>query len=208
MKYIFLTLVIQLFTLQKPAMANPNFDLESDPERITHCYHWIKEDLENKGFLSFKIDYAEKNNGDLTFYTHENTSTGALAGPGLYCAKTIVMSAGYGDRVIRIDFVDDVKIQNTTERYKQSCRINGENRDLSECKDITVEYYDAASDYYIIKDSSAIKSWTASSPALLKQLKDFNTSFYHLYEARFANTISIIQREISVGKDKTFFIKK
>ena len=94
-----------------PAEANTR----TDPAfPLSHCYHWLDS---KAGYLKFKYDYARANQNELTFFTTPASSNGSVAGLVFYCAKSPSESHTYGDRLIRIDFVEDVVVLNdSTER--------------------------------------------------------------------------------------------
>lgn len=147
----------------------------SDPSTpLSHCYHWLDE--QSDGYLTKKYAYAKKNQGDVTFYTSPSTSNGAVAGPGLYCAKTPISSMAYGDRVIRLDLVDDVVMldAHTGRKY---CGHNGDYyQDPSECakKPWDIKFYNGGgagyTAWYVIRDPQAIARWSANSSQLEQDL--------------------------------------
>ena len=78
------------------------------------CYHWLTENVgTNKGRLTTKYKYAAENNGSVF---NKAGGGGEAAGPGLYCAKNTIDSRSYGDRVIKIEFVILLLIQEITVR--------------------------------------------------------------------------------------------
>lgn len=176
----------------------------NDPDMpLSHCYHWLDE--RTSKYLTFKYQYASKNNGELTFYTTAATSNGAVAGPGLYCAKTPVGSYAYGDRVIRIDFVDDIVM--TDGSGQKVCGTNGRfYSSQAECdsKPVDVLLYDHGSDWYVIQNPQAIKSWSANSDQLVSDLNvsksEFTAAATHL-----DMTIQALQAEIQQIGKKTVF---
>ncbi|MBL7670888.1 MAG: hypothetical protein JNM39_10420 [Bdellovibrionaceae bacterium] len=147
--------------------ANAN-TTSTPPYPIDHCYHWINE--ARNSFLSYKYDHANKNRGELSFYSTEGN--GAVAGSGLYCAKTPITSWQYGDRVIRIDLVPDVVLQVGSTGHKL-CGHNGKlYKNDSECnsRPTDILHYDASHDYYVIKNPQAVLKWSAKSDQLEKDL--------------------------------------
>jgi hypothetical protein len=133
---------------------------------ISHCFHWLSE---KSGYLTKKYNHAKRNNGDITFYTSPGTSNGAVAGPGLYCAKSPTGSYGYGDRVIRVDFVDDVVLldSNTGRKY---CGYNGNYySSQAECnkKAWDVKFYSGGGSgsyaWYVIRNPQAVIQWSSNS---------------------------------------------
>ncbi|HWU44521.1 MAG TPA: hypothetical protein VN132_13815, partial [Bdellovibrio sp.] len=158
-----LLIITVLFSMTPMAYANR---VNSPDYPITHCYHWLNERTAH--YLQYKYEYAAKNKGELTFYTTPGTSNGAVAGPGLYCAKTPIGSYTYGDRVIRIDFVQDIVLEFGGKKY---CGFDG-NFDAANCpsKPADVELYNTSSDWYVIKNPQAIASWSAYSDQLEQDL--------------------------------------
>lgn len=157
--FIFQSVVFQAFANR---INDPDLPLQ-------HCYHWLNE--RTAKYLTFKYQHASKNGGELTFYTTAATSNGSVAGPGLYCAKTPIGSYSYGDRVVRIDFVDDVVFSNSG--GSKTCGTNGRfysNQDECDKKPVDVLLYDAGSDWYVIKNPQAVKSWSANSDQLINDL--------------------------------------
>jgi len=144
---------------------------KNDPHLpISHCYHWLDE--QNSGFLSYKYNFGNKNNGDIAFIAGVN---GAAAGPGLYCAKSPSGSYSYGDRVIRLELVDDIVMldDHTKKKY---CGHNGDFYSTAECdsKPWDIKFYSGGgignSAWYVIKDPQAIKMWSANSDQLISDL--------------------------------------
>lgn len=175
----------------------------SDPDMpLSHCYHWLNE--RSNGYLAFKYNHASKNGGELTFYTTLATSNGSVAGAGLYCAKTPVGSYSYGDRVIRIEFVDDVVMSNGS---RKACGVNGRfysNQSDCDAKAVDVELYDTNSDWYVIKNPQAIKAWSANSDLLVS---DLNSGKLDLPGAstHMDLTIQAMQSEVSKMGQKVIF---
>lgn len=159
------TLISQLSGIT-PVLANR---LSTPNIPISHCYHWLDE--RSKGYLSYKYKYSSQNKGELTFYTTPQTSNGSVAGPGLYCAKTPLTSLSYGDRVIRIEFVDDVVIsyQNSYKRCGTKGNFYSTQQEC-ESKPVDVLLFSPGADWYVIKNPQAVKSWTASDDTLLAEL--------------------------------------
>lgn len=161
---------------------------------LSHCYHWLKSGV---GYLDFKYNYAAKNGGELTFYTTAATSNGAVAGPGLYCAKSPSGSYNYGDRVIKIEFVRDVVINNE-DTGKNVCGTDGNFYDNdSECqsKRWDVQLYNSSSDWYVIQNPNAIARWTSVSNDLIQDLKDDASYGGSGYSNHAAQTIAKMQKD-------------
>lgn len=140
------------------------------PFPLSHCYHWLET---TKGYLQYKYDFAKNNQGELTFYTTPATSNGAVGGPGLYCAHAPISSTSYGDRVIRIDFVQDVVVLNET-TGKKICGHNGNyytNDQDCQNKNWDVKYYSSSNHWFVIQNPGAIASWSAVSPELAQDLQ-------------------------------------
>ncbi|MEN0059597.1 MAG: hypothetical protein AAGB31_12230, partial [Bdellovibrio sp.] len=121
-------------------------NMPDDPDMpIDHCYHWLNERTDK--FLTFKYQYASKNGGEFSFYT--TGGNGAAAGPGIYCAKTPIGSYSYGDRVVRINFVDDIVI---SDGNKKICGINGRfysNQADCDKKPVDINLFNSNSDWYV-----------------------------------------------------------
>jgi hypothetical protein len=134
---------------------------------IDHCYAWIKERQDNKGLLSQQMQFAQSHDGAFDF-----TGATGVAGDGVYCAQT---PAGYeveGDRLVRIDFTKDVVIKNN---YDNTCTIGGKPASLSTCnsKGIDILFFtigDRDDAWYVIRNNSAVKTWSANSGQLQNDL--------------------------------------
>lgn len=135
---------------------------------LSHCYHWLDA---SAGYLEFKYQYAQKNQNELTFFTTPGTSKGAVAGAGLYCAKSPSQSHSYGDRVIRIDFVSDVVVLDTRNK-KNVCGHRGNAFSTEACqkKNWDVKYYQRDPDWFVIQNPGAIARWSATSDQLVQDL--------------------------------------
>lgn len=192
---------LSAFSTSLPAFANR----KSDPALpIDHCYHWLKE--RSSKYLTYKYQYASKNKGELTFYTTPETSGGAVAGPGLYCAKTPIGSLSYGDRIVRIDFQDDVVFKNTA--GSKVCGTNGKfypNQSDCNSKAEDVHFYDSNSEWYVIKNPQVVKSWTANDDILIKDLIAAKQDGNDAADAHIDLTLQAIQAETQViGKKKLY----
>lgn len=169
---------------------------------ISHCYHWLDE--RSKGYLSYKYKYSSQNKGELTFYTTPQTSNGSVAGPGLYCAKTPLTSMGYGDRLIRIEFVDDVVIsfQNSYKRCGPKGNFYASQQEC-DSKPIDVLLYSPGADWYVIKNPQAIKSWTANDDLLVADLSVSKTEGNSTAQAQIDLTLLTISAEVQKLGKKT-----
>lgn len=154
------------------AQANTKHD-EHAP--IDHCYHWLDEASE--GYLAYKYSWAENNENELSFFTTPDTSNGSVAGPGLYCAKSPSGSYGYGDRVIRVDLVEDVVLYDALSGI-QYCGTEGESSQTSEAcgnKNWDIKFYNGGgkgnSAWYVIQNPMAVKAWSANSDVLAADLR-------------------------------------
>lgn len=163
----FLTLLLVTFN----AYAN----LLSDGHlRLSHCYHWL--DQQSDQYLTHKYQYANDNEGSLTFYTTPGTSNGSVAGPGLYCAKTPVGSYSYGDRVVKINFVEDVVMWDS-KRGGNHCGHGSYVIEQAECnnKSWDVKFYNGGGKgntaWYVISNPNAIDSWSSNSDDLINDLE-------------------------------------
>lgn len=168
---------------------------------LTHCYHWLNERTQK--FLAFKYSYAEKNNGELTFFT--TGGNGAVAGPGLYCAKTPIGSLGYGDRVIRIEFVDDVVFGDGSSKI---CGTNGHfypNSADCDSKPLDVHLYNTSNDWYLIKNPQVIKSWSANSPQLISEMNAIKADGDSAAASHLDTTLQIMAQDGPNIKNRTIF---
>lgn len=148
----------------------------------------------------------------MTFYTTPGTSNGSVAGPGLYCAKAPSGSFSYGDRVIRIDFVEDVVIYDSLSgRYY--CGHNGNFYPQSECnkkgQNWDVKFYSGGGSnnyaWYVIRNPNVVSSWTANSSQLIKDLQADKRYGGSSYVVHADTTINLINSEVKVkGKATTY----
>lgn len=171
---------------------------KNDPHLpISHCYHWL--DQKNQNFLTYKYNYGDNNNGDVAFVAGTN---GAIAGPGLYCAKSPSGSYNYGDRVIRLDLVDDIVMLNSL-TGKKFCGHNASFYSQAECnkKPWDIKFYSGGgigkSAWYVIKDPQAIASWSANSDQLIADLLKSKTVNSGGVITHFDLTLKAINRERS-----------
>lgn len=154
---------------------------------ISHCYHWL-----NPAYLEEKIKHANAKGGEISFYT--TGAGGAQAGPGLYCAKSPSQSHTYGERVIRIDFVEDVVIQDEARSRRNYCGSSASSVNEAACqsKEWDLKLYRDDIDYYVIKSPAAILRWTAASEQLLNDLAaeiQWGGSDFQAKAARLTETI-------------------
>lgn len=159
---------------------------------ISHCYHWLNE--RTSRFLTYKYTHARSNGGELTFFT--TGGNGAAAGPGLYCAKTPLTSYSYGDRVIRIDFVDDVVTSN--QNQSQMCGHRGSYYpSQAECnsKSVDVLLYSPGYDWYVIKNPQSIHSWSANDDRLIADLNLSRKEADSAAQSHIDITLGLIQAE-------------
>ena len=168
---------MKIFLIGLTLLANITFGAtKNDPHLpISHCYHWINEGS-NK-YLSFKYNYASEHENELTFYTTPASSNGSVAGPGLYCAKSPSGSYSYGDRLIRVELVDDIVLYDEKTGIKH-CGLDGVNsNNSSDCgrKNWDIKFYNGGgvgnSAWYVIQNPEAIKSWSSNSDQLIKDLQ-------------------------------------
>ena len=160
-----------LFVVSTSVFAN-TFQTPHVP--ISHCYHWLDENNGDR-YLEYKYKHGDLKGGELTFHTTPGTSKGAIAGPGLYCAKSPQGSYSYGDRVIRVDLVDDIVMYDeyTGKKY---CGHNGNMYSQDECdsKPWDIKFYSGGGignrAWYVISNPQAIKSWSANSSKLISDL--------------------------------------
>ncbi len=172
---------------------------------IKVCYHWLKE--RSTGVLTYKYNHAEKAKGELSFY-----NSGGVAGNGLYCAGNLMSSSDYGDRVIRVELVEDTVFVSTPGRAHgrepKTCGLNGKfYAQAEECQSKTwdVNYYDASSKWYVINSASqnAVFRWSANSDALIEDLKQAKLT-YPAYANRFQTAIDAIMAERNASGQKVF----
>jgi hypothetical protein len=189
MRSLSLLLSINLsLAITLPAYANTS-DAPDFP--ITHCYHWLKSNL---GYLDFKFSYAKSHNGELTFFTTPGTSSGAIAGPGLYCAKSPSQSYSYGDRVIKVEFVRDV-VLHVQDEGKNYCGLEGVSNAECQAKKWDVNLYNTSSDWYVIQNPAAIARWTAVSADLMQDLETEQAYSDASYDAHSAATIEKMRND-------------
>jgi len=178
-----------LIFIALPLWANMDQNTINSPHLpISHCYHWLDE--RGSGYLTKKYAFAKANNGSVTFYTTPGTSNGAVAGPGLYCAKTPVGSMGYGDRVIRLDLVDDIVLYDAN-LGKKHCGHDGKyypNQSTCDSKPWDIKFYSGGgvgnTAWYVIRDPQAIAQWSGNSAQLESDLllnKKFSGASYQAH---------------------------
>ena len=191
------------FLLSLGAYANTK-DANHFP--IGHCYHWLSE--AGSQFLTYKYNYAAKNNGELTFYT--TGGNGAVAGPGLYCAKTPGDSSSYGDRVIRIDLVEDIVLLDET-TGTQYCGVRGDYYSTpGECqtKPWDIKFYAGGGKgniaWYVIRNPQAVARWSANSNELMNDLNAEKPFELGGYSIQADNTINLMKAEIARMGQNTF----
>lgn len=169
-------LIFMLALLASSASVVQGATKHDEHAPINHCYHWLDEGA-NK-YLTYKYSWANNNDNELTFYTTPGTSNGSVAGPGLYCAKAPSGSYNYGNRLIRIDFVEDVVLYDDKSNI-QYCGLAGEtSRTSQECaeKNWDVKFFNGGgrgnAAWYVIQNPMAILSWSANSDALIADLNE------------------------------------
>lgn len=173
MNLLKLLCTLYLFTFSIQAFANTRADHHAP---IDHCYHWVDEKNGNKGYLTHKYNYAKANGNDLTFFTTPGTSKGSVAGAGLYCAKSPSGSYTYGDRVIRVELVDDVVLYDELSRIKY-CGKKETSQNSAKCaaKSWDIKFYSGGGRnnkaWYVIRDSRAVKAWSSNSDKLIADLR-------------------------------------
>lgn len=158
--------ILNYFLLLSTTSLASAENLEPFSMPITHCYHWLDENI----LMKYKIPYALKNYGELDFFS-SNDSTNE-AGDGLYCAQSPIGSVNYGNRVIRIDFVDDTVFYDK-ESKKTYCGLKNPNSYLeTSCqnKQPDVVYYNSTMGWFAIKNPKVVKQWTVQSQQLLNDL--------------------------------------
>jgi hypothetical protein len=168
---------------------------------IDHCYHWLDE--RTSGFLTYKYNEAKRTGGEFSFYT--TGANGAMAGAGIYCAKTLIESYTYGDRVVRIDFVDDIVA--TDDSARQVCGTNGNfYANQADCakQPVDVYLYNTTNEWYVIKNPKAIKSWTANSPELIKDLLAIKPFADSTAASHIDMTLMLMQNEAARISQKTY----
>ena len=176
---------------------------------IDHCYHWIDEKSDK--YLSFKYSWAGNHGNELTFYTTPASSNGAVAGPGLYCAKSPSGSYDYGDRVIRIDLIEDVVLydENSGTQY---CGTTGEtSQNSNECasKERDIKFYSGGGTgnyaWYVIQNPMAVEQWSANSQALIADLKASMAVNDTSFKAHVNSTLNAIEAERDLLGETVFF---
>jgi len=207
--------LLALFTLLSinngyTARLDVVFGTKNDPHLdITHCYHWIDQGSDN--YLTYKYDHAQKNKDELTFYTTYSTSNGSVAGAGLYCAKSPSGSYSYGDRLIRVNLVDDVVMLDETTGVKYCGHNGADSTNSTECssKEWDIKFYSGGgignSAWYVIQNPMAVDSWSANSDQIID---DLNTSI-SLNDSSFGgharSAISAINAERKKIGEKTYY---
>ncbi len=166
---------------------------------ISHCYHWLDE--KGPGYLTHKYQYAQQNNGDITFYTTPGTSKGAMAGPGLYCAKSPTGSYNYGDRVLRIDLVDDIVLLDDTTGRKYCGHDGSYYPTQAQCdaRPWDIKFYSGGGvgnyAWYVIRDPQAIAQWSANSQQLESDLNLNKSISDQAFQTHADNTLTAIFAE-------------
>jgi hypothetical protein len=142
--------------------------LKDNPDAIKHCYHWLKDD--GRHFLTAKYEWAKAHNGEFSFFT--TAGNGNAAGDGIYCAKTPMSSVEYGNRVIRLDLVDDVVIH---EKISQKYTIGGVEVTAKQAlaKGVDMDYYRTYKDdaWYVIRQPEVIKGWSTNGDQIKSDLQ-------------------------------------
>ena len=168
-------IALTLMSISPLLLANTRMDPHLP---IDHCYHWLDE--QSSGYLTHKYQYANANSGELTFVTTPGTSNGAIAGPGLYCAKSPSGSYTYGDRLIRVELVDDVVLYDDYNNVNY-CRVGNKFIQDGDCqsKDWDIKFYRGGGvgnyAWYVISNPQAVKSWSANSDQLIQDLNNSKT---------------------------------
>ena len=178
---------------------------KNDPHLpISHCYHWL--DQRNSGFLTYKYNYGDANNGDVAFVAGKN---GAIAGPGLYCAKSPSGSYSYGDRVIRLELVDDIVMYDSINN-KKYCGHDGNFYPPSKCQQLPwdIKFYTGGGvgnyAWYVIKDPQAIARWSANSDQLISDLQASKALNGGAAGTHFDQTVSRINAERATMGEKIY----
>lgn len=176
---------------------------------IDHCYHWIDEKSDN--YLSFKYSWAGNHGNELTFYTTPGSTNGAVAGAGLYCAKSPSGSYDYGDRVIRIDLVEDVVLYDENSGI-QYCGTTGEtSQNSNECasKEWDIKFYSGGGTgnyaWYVIQNPMAVASWSANSQELISDLKASMAVNDTSFKNHVNSTLNAIEAERDLLGETVFF---
>jgi hypothetical protein len=185
-----ISLVLGLSALE--ANANTSRDAAVP---LSHCYHWLAS---SKGYLDFKYAYAKDNGNELTFFTSPGTSNGSVAGPGLYCAKSPSESYGYGDRILRIELVDDVVMLDALTGKKYCGHRGNFYANDAECqaKDWDIKHYNTSPDWYVIQNPRAVKSWSATTPSLIQDLRTEMSYGGSGYTSHANSVINVINADV------------
>lgn len=160
---------------------------------ISHCYHWLDS---TNGFLQFKYAHAEQANGELSFFT--TGGNGAIAGPGLYCAKTPSGSYGYGDRIIKIELVQDVVLLDAHTGIKHcgyGATAGTVPHDACQEKNWDIKFYNSSADWYVIQNPNAVLRWTTGSADLAADLEAEKRFGDSAYNRKVDTTIAIMQQD-------------
>lgn len=190
-------LLFSSFLLSSISYAN----LRSAPAvPIDHCYHWLDA---KAGYLQFKYTFAAGNQNELTFYTTPQTSKGAVAGAGLYCAKSPSQSHDYGSRVLRLELVDDVVIYDETSG-KKYCGTHPTITD-ADCqkKPWDIKLYRRNPEWYVIQNPGAIARWSATSAQLVQDLQSESSLAESDYQAKIGGVIESMKSD-AAGFNKVF----
>ena len=180
--------------------------------QIDHCYHWLNE--KDHKYLTHKYNHAKDNDNELTFFTTPGSSNGAVAGAGLYCAKSPSGSYGYGDRLIKIKLVEDVVLYDAT-TYTKHCGLNGKtNINDNECrnKPWDIKFYSGGGRgqraWYVIQNPLAIESWSSNSLELENDLRNSIILNDESFRNHALNTISYMEMERKSLGVKDFYNPK
>jgi hypothetical protein len=162
-------------------------------------------------YLSFKYTYAKTNGNDLTFYSESSTSNGRAAGPGLYCGKSPSDSYSYGDRLIRVDLVQDVVMLDSKTNIKY-CGFDGETSKTSGVcakKNWDIKFYRGGSHgeyaWYVIQNPMAVERWSANSDQLVSDLKENILLNDTDFKTHAEKTIKAIERERLIMGEQKFY---
>lgn len=167
---------------------------------IKHCYHWLNE--RTNGFLTYKYNHAVKTGGEFSFFT--TGGNGAVAGAGIYCAKTLLGSYGYGDRVVKLELVDDVVLSDGSTKL---CGTNGDfYRTKAECESqpVDIELFNHSAEWYVIKRPEAIRAWTANDDSIVQDLNQIKAYGTPGSNAHFDATLALINLETTHMRKVTF----
>jgi len=176
---------------------------KNDPHfPISHCYHWL-----TPSHLDYKYKYAQRNSGEITFYT--TGGNGAVAGPGLYCAKSPSGSYSYGSRIVRLDLVDDIVLYDAMSGRKY-CGHNGNFYGTQrECdkQPWDIKFYSGGgrgnAAWYVIRDPQAILAWSANSSVLSADLNMSKTLNGASFDQHADSTIQRMSKEIARDGSET-----